>query len=348
MNAPNLIVPLDIAQPHSHPPRRIFLTGGSGYIGRNVIRHFTALGVEIIALVRSEAARNTVTTLGAEPFDGDLLTAALHEGMASCDALIHAAADTDHGLGGQAQRRANVDGTRRVLDAARNAGIAQAIHLSTESVLLDGKPLINASERHPYPARFAGTYSSTKAEAERVALSFNTSDFPVVVLRPRFVWGRDDSTALPQIVAAATAGKFAWIDGGRYRTSTTHIANLVHGVELALLHGVGGNVYFITDGEPVMFRNFIARLLATQGIAEPTREVPGWLVRSIATVGESLGRLSRGAIKPIVTRQSLATASVEVTLDISKARAQLRYTPVVAIEDGLAELVRARTLVEPH
>jgi nucleoside-diphosphate-sugar epimerase len=76
--------------------------------------------------------------------------------------------------------------------------------------------------------------------------------------------------------------------------------------------------------------------------------VPGWLVRSIAAVGEGLGRLSRGKIKPIVTRQSLTSSTVEVTLDISKAHAQLGYTPVLAIEDGLAELARARTLVEPR
>lgn len=347
MNASNDIM-LSAPTPSPRPPRRIFLTGGSGYIGRNLIRHFTAMGVEIVALVRRDAARNTVASLGAVPFDGDLLTTALYDGMASCDTLIHAAADTDHGLGGLAQQRANVDGTHRVFDAARSAGIARAIHLSTESVLLNGKPLVNATERHPYPTRFAGTYSATKAEAERVALAFSTDDFQVVALRPRFVWGRDDSTALPQIVAAAASGKFAWINGGRYLTSTTHIANLLHATELALLKGVGGNVYFITDGEPVTFRSFISGLLATQGIKEPTQEVPGWLVRLIAAVGESLGHLSRGRIKPIVTRQSLATSAVEVTLDISKAREQLGYSPVLAIEEGLAELARARTLVQPR
>lgn len=320
------------------PFRRIFLTGASGYIGRNLIRHCTVMGVEVVALVRSAAARNTVASLGAVPFDGDLLSNNLEPGMAGCDALIHAAADTDHGLAGAAQYRTNVEGTRRVLHAARLAGIGRVIHLSTESVLLDGKPLVHANELQPYPSRFVGGYSASKAQAERIALAANAADFSVIVLRPRFVWGRDDSTALPQILAATKSGQFAWIDGGHYKTSTTHIANLVHGVMQALTHGQGGQVYFITDGAPVEFRAFITRLLATQGMAEPSKQVPGWLLRSLASAGEGLAWLSRGAIKPLVTRQSLATSAVEVTLDISKAQSQLHYEPVLSIDAGLAEL----------
>ncbi|MYN28239.1 NAD-dependent epimerase/dehydratase family protein [Duganella levis] len=317
---------------------RIFITGGSGYVGRNLIRHFIARGDTVIALARSAQAAAAVQACGATAEQGDLLLPSLSSAMHGCDTLIHAAADTNHGWCTPAQRQTNLDGTRHVLASARHAGIQRVIHISTESVLLNGEPLVNATEEHEFPSKPAGGYSRTKAEAERIALSFANEAMSVVVLRPRFVWGRDDTTALPQLVAAARAGKLAWIDGGDYHTSITHIANLCEGVDKALQHGANGHVYFITDGEPVVFRDFISRLLATQGLSVPDKNVPRALLRKLAAVGDVLAALSRGLIKPPITRQEYATMAVEVTLDISKARRELHYAPVISTSAGLDEL----------
>lgn len=327
--------------PHTLPPprlRRLFLTGGSGYVGRNLVRHFVAQGVEVHALARSASACQLLRSLGAQPIEGDLFSPQLHTAMQGCHALVHAAADTQHGLASKAQQLTNVEGTRRVFAAAAQAQLARAVHLSTESVLLDGRPLVNADEHHPYPARPAGGYTATKAQAERIALAAGQAGMQVCVVRPRFVWGCDDTTALPQLLQAVDAGKFAWIDGGRYRTSTTHIGNLVHGIERALLAGQSGQCYFITDADVVEFRTFITDLLATQGRSVSDKSVPGWLVHAVATVSERIARLSGGRWHPPVTRQALATSAVEVTLNIGKARQDLGYAPVVTHAQGLAEL----------
>lgn len=322
----------------SKPTTTLFLTGGSGYLGRNLIRHFTAQGFGVVALVRSDKAAETVRALGAEPYQGDLLGTQLVQGMKDCRFMIHAAADTNHGYGTAQQRQTNLDGTRNLFNAARQAGVARAVHVSSESVLLDGKPLINATEGHPFPVKPAGTYSATKAEAERMALSMSMPGFEVVVVRPRFIWGRDDTTALPFLVDAVKSGQFAWIDGGHYRTSTTHVANACEGIALALEKGRGGEVYFLADETPVEFRQFVSRMLETQGLPMPEKGVPRWLVRSMARVGDRLAQLSRGRLKMPLTRQEFATSAVEVTLDISKARTELGYRPVVTLEEGLAEL----------
>lgn len=317
---------------------RLFLTGGSGYVGRNLIRHFTSLGVDVVALARSVQACTAVESLGARAVQGDLFSPNLQDDMVGCQALIHAAADTDHGLPSAAQHRTNVEGTRHVLAAARQAGIRRAVHLSTESVLLDGTALVQAHEQLAYPPRPAGGYSASKAEAERTARAMNGGGLDVVIVRPRFVWGRDDTTALPQLLAAVDSGKFAWIDGGHYRTSTTHIANLVHGIERALLAGTPGGCYFIADADDVEFRTFIGAMLATQGRPVPDKEVPRWLVRCVAAAGAGMARLLGGRWQPPVTRQALATSAVEVTLDTGKARRELGYVPPITREQGLAEL----------
>jgi nucleoside-diphosphate-sugar epimerase len=135
------------------PFQRIFLTGGSGYVGRNLVRHFVARGINVTALARSDESVELVRSLGATVVRGDLLDASLSAAMAGCDALIHAAADTDHGPATERQRRVNEDGTRAVIEAARRAGIRKVIHLSTESVLATGRALVNVDETMPLPQK---------------------------------------------------------------------------------------------------------------------------------------------------------------------------------------------------
>lgn len=319
-------------------PQRLFLTGAAGYVGRNLVRHFLRGGVEVTALVRKPQDAEQVRAMGAVAVVGDILDAAIGKAIAGCDALVHAAADTDHGHGGAAQMRTNATGTRNVLEAARAAGVRRAVHLSTESVLSDGRPLKNVDETRLYPARSAGSYSRSKIAAETIALSMSEGDFEVVVVRPRFVWGRDDTTALPTLMEAARSGQLAWIDGGDYLTSTTHIDNLCHGVELALRAGRGGEAYFLSDGEPIAFRTFVSALLDTQGQTPPDKVVPRAVVRAVAGIGDLIGVVTRGA-KPVpLTLQGFAASAVEVTLDIGKARRELGYAPVVSLADGLADL----------
>ncbi|GAB4063983.1 NAD-dependent epimerase/dehydratase family protein [Ancylobacter sonchi] len=335
----NRSLPSGTAPDEYFPFKRLFLTGGSGYVGRNLIRHFVARGIEVIALVRSDTSADRVEALGAVACRADIFDPDLVARMSGCEALIHAAADTGHGPATKLQQRVNEDGTRAVLAVARAAGIRKAIHLSTEAVLATGKPLVNVDELMPLPRRPAGGYSrSSKAAAERAALAGNAAGFEVVVLRPRFVWGRDDTTALPNLLKAARSDRLAWIGGGTYRTSTTHIANLCHAVELALVKGRGGEVYFVSDDEPVEFKAFVSCLLATQGLAVPDKSVPRAVVRVIAAIGDLVAWISRGKIVPPLTLQSYAVSAVEISLDIGKARRELGYVPVLSREGGLAEL----------
>ena len=318
--------------------QRIFLTGGSGYVGRNLIEAFTRRGCEVVALARSDAAAGVVEQRGARAYRGELLDEALAAGMQGCDVVLHAAADTDHVAGGERQRRINVDGTRQVVRAAQQAGVTRLLLLSTESVLATGRALVAVDERAPLPRRAIGGYSRSKAAAEQIALAANGERLSVSVLRPRFVWGRDDTTALPQLCEAVRSGQFAWISGGHYLTSTTHIANLCEAVLAALTHARPGQVYFIADQQPVQFRSFITALLETQGIAVPERSAPRPLLWLLANAGDGLAAVSGGRLRGPLTRQQFAASAVEVTLETSKARQELGYRDVITRQQGLDEL----------
>lgn len=326
--------------------RRVFVTGGSGFVGRNIVKHYLSTGAQVLALARSHEAAEQLITLGATPVMGDLCTPDWLSSLKGCGLLIHAAADTSHGYASRKQWQINAEGTITLFSAARDAGVKRAVHISTESVLLSGKPMVMADETCPFPRYFAGSYSRTKAAAEINALQQANDRFSVVVVRPRFVWGAGDTTALPQLVAAVNSKKFAWISGGNYLSSTTHIDNLCHGVALAAKFGRNKEVYFISDGQPHSFRDFVSRLLATQGITAPEKTVPSWLVKALAKLGDFTYSVSGGRIQSPLNRQVYATSAVEVTFVIDKARKKLGYSPVKSIEQGMLELMSQSLLAE--
>ncbi|MAM09441.1 MAG: epimerase [Rhizobiaceae bacterium] len=315
----------------------VFITGAAGYVGRNLLRHFVARGHAVTGLVRSPEAAERIASWGARPVLGDMLTAELVPLMSGADWLIHAAANVDHTTG-SAAASVNPDGTRRVLEAANAAGVEKAIHISTDSVLQDGRPLRNVDETAPYPDRPAGAYSAGKTEAEKVARHAAAQGQHVVILRPRMVWGRDDTTALPVLVEAVKSGRFAWISGGGYRSSTLHVANLCHAVDLAFAHGERGEIYHVTDGPARTFRETVTGLLASQGLEAGGRSVPRAALRIIAGIGDGLHRLSGGRLGGPLSYQDYATSAVEITLDTQKAERELGYSPVISWEEGLGEL----------
>lgn len=316
--------------------QRVFVTGGSGFVGRRLIATLADRGIPVRALARSEASAISVRTAGAEPVRGDLDdVAAMIEGMTGCDVAVHAAAHVkQHGKLDELLR-VNVRGTENTLAAARAASVARLVHVSTEAVLADGKPIVKADETRPYPVDLAGPYPHTKALAEKAVIAADRGLHPdgleTVVVRPRFIWGDGDTSVLPELVAAVKAKRFGWIGGGRYPTSTCHVDNVVEGVLLAAERGTPGEIYFLTDGEPVEFRAFVTAMLATQGVAAGDREVPVWIARATAAL---TGWMKR----PPVTRTALALVGHEVTVDDRKARRDLGYAGKVTRDEGLARM----------
>ena len=158
------------------------------------------------------------------------------------------------------------------------------------------------------------------------------------MVRPRLVWGPGDETVLPGFIEAIESGRFSWVGGGTHLTSTSHVDNVVGGLRLAAEKGRGGEAYFVTDGEPLVFRDFITRLLATRGVTAPDKNLPAPVAHAAATVSEALWRLLPLPGAPPITRLAYFLTANEVTIDISKARTELGYEPLISVDRGLSEL----------
>jgi nucleoside-diphosphate-sugar epimerase len=318
-----------------------FVTGGSGFVGRNLIRHLVARGDRVRALARSDNAAQLVGALGAEPVRGDLDdVAVLTEGMRGCAALFHSAALVAE-WGPKAEfERVNVDGTRHVIEAARAAGVPVLVHVSTEAVLADGTPIRDADETRPLPERPLPRYPASKAAAERLVAAASDSALRTVIVRPRLIWGNDDSSVLSQLEHAVNAGRYMWIDGGRYPTSTCHVDNLCEALLLAAEKGRGGEAYFVTDGAPVELRSFFTAMLRTRGVDAGERCVPRGVALALAAVSEKLWDLLGLRTPPPATRMAVRLIGEPVTVNDTKARRELGYLGRVSRDQGLATLRR--------
>jgi nucleoside-diphosphate-sugar epimerase len=272
-----------------------------------------------------------VRELGAEPVMGDLDD--LH--VEDCEVAFHAAAKVED-FGDPADfDRVNVQGTRNVVAACRAGGVRRLVHVSTEAALMAGQPLVNVDETAPLRPDSPALYSSSKAKAEEIVRG---ADLETVVVRPRFVWGRGDTSLLPEIVEMVRSGRFRWVGGGRHLTATTHIDNTVEGLWLGATRAPAGGVYFVTDGEPTEFREFLTELLGTQGVTIPDKSVPPGVAKVAAAAAERIWRLLKRPGSPPLTRFAVWVSSQECTIDISRAERELGYSPVKTREQGLREL----------
>ena len=320
---------------------KALVTGGSGFIGGRLIESLVGDGHPVRALARSQPSADKVARLGAEPVRGELRDPdSLRAAAEGCEIAFHAAARVEDSGPWHEFERDNVRGTRNMLDACSGAGVRRLVHVSTEAVLIAGEPLVNVDETAPLRTDSQAPYPRSKALAERAVLAAGDG-LERVVLRPRFVWGAGDLTLLPELVEMVRSGRFTWIGGGRHLTDTSHIDNVVRGLRLVAEKGRAGEAYFVTDGEPVVFREFVSELLRTQGVEPPTRSLPTALAKTLAAGGELAWRLLPLAGSPPLSRFAFWVASQECTIDISKARRELGYAPVRTRDEGLAGLREA-------
>jgi nucleoside-diphosphate-sugar epimerase len=320
----------------------ILVTGGGGFLGGAVVRQLLARGEQVRSLQRSDVPG--LRALGVEVVRGDLADAqAVLDAARGCEAIVHVAAKAGVWGSEDSYLRANVLGTQHVLDACRAHGIARLVHTSTPSVIHAGGDVEGVDETAPLATHFATAYPRTKAEAERRVLAANGPELATVVLRPHLIWGPDDPQLTARILARAQAGRLRLVGGGHKLVDSAYIDNAAHAHLLALDRvkpgaACAGKAYFITQGEPMPQRQLIDGILAAAGLPPCTRSVSPRLAYVLGATMELAWHALRREDEPLMTRflaRQLATAH---WYDITAARRDLGYAPLVTVAEGLERL----------
>lgn len=319
---------------------KILVTGGGGFLGRAILEKLHVRGLKARSYSRSDYI--DLRRFGTEHFRGDLANAdALKRAVDGCDIVFHTAALA--GVWGPygEYHKVNVVGTQNVIDACRAAGVKRLVYTSSPSVIFDGSDMQGVNESAPYPKHYHTAYPKTKALAEQMVLAANSVTLPTVSLRPHLIWGPGDHQLVPRILARAASLRI--IGGANKKVDSVYIdnaadAHLLAAGRLRPDSPVSGKAYFITNGEPRPLWELVNGILAAGKLPPVTRGVSRGMAFGAAMCLEMLYSLFGIEGEPRLTRFVARELTTAHWFDISAARRDLNYKPVVSIDDGLIRL----------
>lgn len=314
---------------------RTLVTGSTGRIGNAIAQALTARGDQVVALVRDPRRARAMLPETVELLTGDICDpATLPVAVKDAEVVFHAA-----GLPEQWARdravfdRVNRQGTANVLAAAHDAGVRRVIYTSTLDVFrkdADGMLRETALDPDPKPS----VYERSKQAAEREVEHMMERGLDVVFLNPAGVYGPSPTTTgISALFARLLNGKMPMLPPGG--VSLAYVAAVAAAHLAAVERGKRGERYLLADGF-VTIRELGEMIAKVAGLKRVPPSAPVWLVKTLAAVGEPLGRLT--GIEPMISRDGLGFLLWRAKIDSSKAQTQLGYTPM-PLEDGIRAAV---------
>lgn len=320
----------------------ILVSGASGMLGGAVAKALIARSTRLQRKDRIYTfQRGASHVQGAVDRCGSLSDpAAIERAVDGVDAVIHLAAKVSFAGVAEEFDEINVEGTRRLLTAAREAGASDVVFVSSPSVAHHGSAIMGEGAGPADPERARGNYARTKAAAELLALDMDSAGFRVAAVRPHIVWGPGDTQLVERVIARAKAGRLPLLDGGAALIDTTYVDNAVSAIVAALdrLDDAHGQALVVTNGEPRPVGELIAGICAAGGAPLPTRHIPGWMARAAGSVIERAWTVAPGRDEPPMTRFLAEQLSTAHWFDQRRTREVLGWSPEVSIDEGLSRL----------
>jgi len=326
---------------------RALVTGGGGFLGRAITEMLLERGDQVTILSRRRYPE--VEALGADGLAVDLSqdTPDLAAHLQGIDVIFHVAARA--GMWGPREDfwSINVDGTRRLLDAAKEAGVGRFVYTSSPSAVWSGADEENLSESDcPYPDSYLTVYPESKAAAEQLVLAASGPEMATTALRPHLIWGPRDPHLIPRLLDRGRAGRLRIIGKGDNKVGITYVdnaawAHLLAADALAPGSANDGKAYFITDDEPVALWPWVNELFAAAGIPPVTKRISTANAERAAAAAEWVWRTFRRPGEPPMTRFVARSMSTHHYYDLSAARADFGYHQRVDAQVGWDRMIAA-------
>jgi nucleoside-diphosphate-sugar epimerase len=321
---------------------KVFVTGGTGFIGGEVVRQLRGRGDEVVCLVRNPAKATKLNGLGCKLVSADLGDeAALRKGMEGCDAAIHAAAMYEVGIPAKqrpAMWEANVAGTERVMKVALEAKLPRIVYVSTVGIFGNThKQVVNESYENP-ETDFTSYYEETKLEAHKIVQRMiDEQDLPAVIVQPGGVYGPEDTSQVADLLKEFFAGKLPLMPFPELGICLSHVEDIAGGILLALDKGKLGETYVIS-GPVTTMREAIETVAKVSGRKAPKRDLPTGLMKAMIPIGPLVGKVMG---QPPNLRELISSAdNVTFWASYDKAQRELGYSPR-GMEEGLRQTLEA-------
>jgi 2-alkyl-3-oxoalkanoate reductase len=319
------------------------VTGGAGFVGRALVDALVRRGDRVIVVEPfGEPWRDDVRFERVDIRDTEALTKVC-EGV---DTLFHNASlvHTKHNREEDVWS-VNLGGARSVLRACWSARVKKLVYVSTASAVYEGKDIVRGDETLPYARKSQAPYADSKIAAEREVLAANGQrGMLTCAIRPHVVFGPGDRRFLPAVLKRAKAGRLRLSVGVRNEklSDFTYVDNLIDALLLAdeklTSDGpVAGQAYFVTNGEPLPFFEFVKRVLRELGLPKIVGAVPYPIAFAAAALKEGIDTLRGGTLNAEdgMSRFAVRYMVRHHYFDIGKAQRDLGYTPRIKLDDAI-------------
>jgi len=309
-------------------PRRVFVTGGNGFIGRALLRRYRELGAEVCGMdVRPDPEWNVVA--------GDIgESGAWQQHARGAELVLHTAAVVSNAASPEEYRRITVGGVRRAIDAATATGARRLLHVSSCGAYGWHHPA-DVDERSPITTLSGNGYQDAKAASEHPALAAHAAgEIDCTIVRPSDVYGPGSRPWVLIPLAMMRRGLFLLPAHGRGLFTPIYIDDLVDGIVLAAgLEAGAGQIFNLTGGRSLPAAEFFAHHMRWAGRSGPPRSYSTATAMNIARVVRWTTSLAgrRSEVGP----QSILMLSKAESYSIEKARRLLGFAPVVELADGM-------------
>ncbi len=321
------------------------VTGGGGFVGRHLVDALRARGDEVTVLeLNGDPHREDIEWLRTDITDPE----AVRRGVEGADVVFHNASLVHT----KASREeliwaVNHKGTHNVMDACRELGVPRMVYVSSASVVYEGRDIENGGESLPYARNSQAIYADSKIAAERDALAAASKDFRTIAIRPHLIFGPGDTRFLPALLAKAKSGslriKVGW---GKWLSDFTYIDNLTDALlvadeSLAASDEHSGKAYFVTNGEPTPFWDFVSEFARKLGYPQPIASVPYPLAYAVATLVEGWDNLKGGTLNAEdgMSRFAIRYMCTHHYFSIERAKSELAWRPRVSLAEGIDRTV---------
>jgi dihydroflavonol-4-reductase len=321
---------------------KVFVTGGTGFVGANLVRLLLHQGYEVRALVRHHSSLDNLQSLDVEIVTGDLNSSDLSTQMSGCQVLFHVAAQyslwqSDRDL----LYRSNVLGTRNTLACARQAGIERTVYTSSVAAIGVKQDSI-ADETYQSPVeRLTGHYKKSKYYAEQEAIKAIQQGQDIVIVNPSTPIGEYDSKPTPtgEIIVRYLQRKMPfYLDTG---LNLIDVQDVAQGHILALTKGKTGDRY-ILGNQNLTFKELLGKLEQITGLPAPKYTIPYGVPYSVAWLEENF--LTKFGRQPSVALDGVRMSQQKMFYDASKAVTELGL-PQSNIDLALTKAVQWFTAV---
>jgi len=323
----------------------IFVTGGTGFLGRNLIPYLAARGHRLRVLTRNPEAHPWLQAFGAEPVQGDLdQPDHLQTLLEGCDAVIHAGGLFRMWGDPEDFQRTNVHGTQTIAAAALEAGVSRFVHVSTIAVIGNPQPGQVIDETHP-PCP-ADPYQRSKLAGEAVILQHVAEHgLPAVILRPGAFYGPHGHYAFNRLFFEdPLKGLLIKVSGGRHVIFPAYIEDVAAAIVLALEHGRVGEIYNIC-GESITHNEANAIVSEEAGLPRARINAPKSAMILLALLWTWLSHYTHAEpYYPINLRSYVFN---DWPVSSNKARDELGFRPTSFREGARRTLAWYRSLDDP-